>query len=219
LYLILLKHISRPVGILFSQLHDIQNVRVNISTDTYQADGILGTAIINHHMTLFIDAYRLIEMADPALYDKRLIQLNQMKESLVTSELLKVLVVDDSTVFRQMINNYLTHDGYEVHLVADGASALKVLNEQPFDLLVSDIEMPVMNGFELIENIRSSSLQKEIPALALSSNTNEETIRKALNSGFNEYLIKIDKDQLLNTLKSLLNRNKKNKEVIISIGN
>ncbi len=210
LYLILIKYVNRPVGILFSQLIDIQDTLVNINTESYKADGIIGTSVINKRMTLFIDAYRIIEMADPELYDQNLVKMNKLQEETHPYEFVKILVVDDSTVFRQMINNYLTHDGFEVTIVSDGASALKLLNEQKFDLMISDLEMPNMSGFELIETVRASSIQKNIPSIALSSNTNEKAIETALKSGFNEYLIKIDKEQLISTIKKIIYKDKQN---------
>jgi len=213
-HLLMLKHVQKPVGLFFSQIVDIQNIRVEISTQSYTSDGILGTAIINDRMTLFLDAYRLIEMADPLLYDKKAIQLNKMKESMPLSENLKVLVVDDSTVFRQMISNYLIHDGYEVKSVTNGKEALILMEEQLFDIIVCDLEMPIMTGFEFIEMVRNSSIQKKIPALALSSNTNEAIIQRALKSGFNEYQIKVDKEQLLQTIKNLIYASTKNHPVI-----
>ena len=204
LYLILIKYINRPVGLLFSQLIDIQNSLVNINTQSYTEDGIIGTSVINNKMTLFIDTLRIIELSAPHLYDRNLIKINKMHAELPVSENLSILVVDDSTVFRQMITNYLTKDGYEVTAVSSGVSALQFLKEKKFDLMISDIEMPEMNGFELIENVRSGIAQKEIPAIALSSNTNESIIRQALKSGFDEYLVKIDKEQLINTIKKML---------------
>jgi two-component system chemotaxis sensor kinase CheA len=71
MHLILPRHFNRPVGILISELIDIEETTVELDTESYPEDGLLGTAIIRSTMTLFIDIYRLVELIEPEWFADR----------------------------------------------------------------------------------------------------------------------------------------------------
>ncbi len=204
LFLLMLKHIKKPIGILFSKLIDIQEVLVNINTDALQINGLLGTEIVNQRMTLFLDIYKLLEMAEPEWFDQKQIDYAKYSENIPVSETFKILLVDDSSVFRQMVEQYLVDDGYEVVTAENGIQAIKQLQKQQFHLLISDLEMPEKDGFELIHEIRTGDEQPDIPAIALSSLNNSKIIQHALDTGYNAYEVKIDRERLLKVISKLL---------------
>jgi|GEM_PF-6837 len=199
MFLILPKFIVRPFGILMSEIVDIVETPVNLNTESYMEDGLLGTDIIAEHLTLFPDIYRLIELAEPQWFAERRRNLPLQREKK------RVLVVEDSAFFRQMVTKYLEADNYEPIAVEHGRAALDMLHEREFDLIVSDIEMPVMNGFEFVKNLRHSAF-KDIPAMALTSLKTEEDRLKALECGFDAYQVKIDREQFLSEAARLLRK-------------
>jgi two-component system chemotaxis sensor kinase CheA len=87
-------------------------------------------------------------------------------------------------------------------VVNDGMEALDLLLERPhdFDLVVSDIEMPRMDGFELVRRIRSEAVLRSLPVIAVTSLATPEHVERGLREGFDSYLIKIDKEQLVTTI-------------------
>ena len=118
---------------------------------------------------------------------------------------LSVLVVDDVNDVTEMIALFLKHAGYEV-VTADGAAAaLKLASERKFDLIISDIGMPEMNGYELAEALRDLSAYQDIPMIAVTGYTEYDDRGRSLQAGFNAHLTKpIDPAQLLNLMTELL---------------
>ena len=118
---------------------------------------------------------------------------------------LSVLVVDDVADVTEMIALFLKHAGYEVATANSAASALRIAREQRFDVIISDIGMPEMNGYELAERLRGSTNYHGIPIIAVTGYSEYDDRSRALQAGFNAHLIKpIDPDRLLNLIKSLL---------------
>ncbi|NES98132.1 MAG: hybrid sensor histidine kinase/response regulator [Desertifilum sp. SIO1I2] len=101
----------------------------------------------------------------------------------------RVLIVDDNADMRQ----YLTHilsKYVQVEAVADGASALAAIQTQPPDLILSDVMMPRLDGFGLLQTLRTNPRTREIPVILLSARAGEEAIAEGLDAGADDYLIK-----------------------------
>jgi two-component system chemotaxis sensor kinase CheA len=204
MYLIILKFVNRPIGILFSYIIDNQHINSEINTETFNFVGLLGTAIINNEMTLFIDAFRILELAEPDWFDKKKLKEINNQELIPLAEKVKVLLVDDSAVFRQMISKYLIEEGYDVTIATDSINALQIIENQKLDILISDLEMPYMDGFELIKSVRGSALQPNIPAIALTALGSETNKEKALSCGYNKFEVKINKFSFFESISELL---------------
>lgn len=99
-----------------------------------------------------------------------------------------VLVVDDETGVRELLGDALRVAGYTVSSAADGMSALTALRTTPADLLIIDINMPVMDGFELLEQLRKKG--DLTPALMLSARGEKTDITKGLRLGADDYVTK-----------------------------
>ncbi|MCP4349482.1 MAG: hybrid sensor histidine kinase/response regulator [Desulfobacterales bacterium] len=188
--LLLPKHIRRPFGILISEVVDTLKTTLELNMDSYMKDGLLGTAVIRGHMTLFIDIYRLIELAEPEWFDER-------KKKAPPPERSHVLLLEDTAFFRNLVKGYLESDGYSVTAVENGQLGIEAMNEQSFDAIVSDLDMPVMNGWAFLEHIRSESSTPDIPAIALTALDSETDRVQAETVGFNAYQIKLDREELL----------------------
>jgi two-component system chemotaxis sensor kinase CheA len=119
---------------------------------------------------------------------------------------LRVLIADDSITTRTLEKNILETAGCDVRVAFDGVQAWEQLAEHDFDVVVSDVEMPRMNGFELTERIRSSPAHRHLPVILLTSLNKPEHKEAGLNAGADAYLIKsrFDQDELLRTIQSVL---------------
>lgn len=110
-------------------------------------------------------------------------------------EFKSVLVVEDSITSRMLIKNILESAGYIVKTAVDGQDAYTQLKTEDFHVVVSDVEMPRMNGFELTEAIRGTDKISEIPVVLLTSLDSREDREKGIDAGADAYLVKTDFDQ------------------------
>ena len=117
-----------------------------------------------------------------------------------------ILVVDDSLTTRILERNILKAAGYNVTVAVNGLEALTKITSEDFDLVVTDVEMPEINGFELTERLRAQEKFNKIPIILVTSLASEIDKRKGLNFGANAYLTKgnFNQDELLVTIRQLL---------------
>ncbi len=112
-----------------------------------------------------------------------------------------LLLVDDSISVRKVVAKMLTRAGYRVSTAADGLEALELLRGTSFDALLSDLEMPRMNGYELIEEVRRKPDLAELPLLVMTTRAGEKHMRLAFELGATDYLTKpVDETKLLSFL-------------------
>ncbi len=102
-----------------------------------------------------------------------------------------VLVVDDSSATRSLITSMIEDiGGIDVFESSSGFEALKILPRQPFDLIVADINMPDINGFELVSFVKNNEKYKNIPVIFVSTERNEEEINQGMSLGAFAYIKK-----------------------------
>jgi len=129
----------------------------------------------------------------------------------------QVLVVDDSLSNRKSLSLIIEQTEYKVLTAIDGLEALKVMNENPIDLVFTDLEMPRMNGLELTQSIRAWDLKKNTPVVMITSRTTNKHRQLAQKAGVNQYLTKpVIAETLLATLEHWLNHNTEKKEINIT---
>jgi two-component system chemotaxis response regulator CheY len=110
----------------------------------------------------------------------------------------KILFVEDSPTISRIIHDLLSKIGYKKIVHAEnGIDALKKIKNNDFDLIITDWNMPGMDGIELVSNLRSSDAYKSIPIIMASTNKTESDIKKAFDSGINDYIIKPFSNQKL----------------------
>ncbi len=107
----------------------------------------------------------------------------------------KVLVAEDSITARMLLKNILESAGYHVTAVVDGADAWTALKTEPFDLLVSDIQMPRLNGFELTARIRGDRKLADLPVVLVTALASREDRERGIDVGANAYIVKSSFDQ------------------------
>jgi two-component system chemotaxis sensor kinase CheA len=196
LFLLLPKNLSRPLGLLATSIIDTQRLPENFTCEAFPADGVVGTAVIRGHMTLILDLPRLADLVEPR---------QPLQPTVPTAKgQRRILLVDDTQFFRELIQGYLESAGYHVATAVNGAEALQRLASEPFDLVVSDIEMPVIDGWALAQAIRRDPIHGGLPLLALTTLNSDESRRRARQCGFDGYQVKLDRDEFLSTVAELL---------------
>ena len=116
-----------------------------------------------------------------------------------------MLVVDDVNDVTEMIALFLKHAGYGVCTADSAATALQLAGERSFNVVISDIGMPEMNGYELAEALRGLSDYQDIPMIAVTGYSEYDDRGRALRAGFNAHVTKpIDPSQLLDMMNKLL---------------
>jgi two-component system chemotaxis sensor kinase CheA len=118
----------------------------------------------------------------------------------------KVLIAEDSITIRAMLRNFVENEGFDVTTASDGKDALDLIGKITFDIIVSDIEMPHMNGFELTREIKSDPSTRDIPVILVTALESEEDKKKGMDAGADAYIVKssFEKSNLVDTIRRLI---------------
>ena len=120
----------------------------------------------------------------------------------------RIVAVDDSNVVLKMLKNVLDKDRYELHPFSTGKRALEYLVQKDKipDLIILDIEMPEMNGYEVLDRIKKMDHLEGVPVIFLTANNEKKEVLKAVTGGVKDYVVKpIDKDILTRKMNILFN--------------
>ena len=184
---------GRSMGLVVDEIIDIVEEKLHIEVAGSQ-EGILGSAVIKGQATEVIDVGHFLPMAFADWFSRK-----EMRPS-VTAQ--SVLLVDDSAFFRNMLAPVLKAAGYRVRVAPNAQEGLAALRSgQSFDVVLTDIEMPDMNGFEFAETIRADAHLAAMPIIALSSMVSPAAIERGRLAGFHDYVAKFDRPGLIAALK------------------
>jgi len=116
-----------------------------------------------------------------------------------------ILAVDDSASMRQMVSFTLNGAGFDVQEASDGSEALKIAQTKKFDLVLSDVNMPVMDGIQLVTELRKLDNYKFVPVLMLTTESSGDKKMEGKKAGATGWIVKpFNPEQLLNTIKKVL---------------
>ncbi|MEQ8813713.1 MAG: chemotaxis protein CheW [Thalassobaculum sp.] len=185
---------ARSMGLVVDEIVDIVEDRINVEVRP-ESTALMGSAVIAGKATEVIDAGHYLTKAFGDWFD------HSNDDALAVTRGRRLLVVDDSAFFRNLLTPLLSVAGYEVTAVEGGEQALALCERgDSFDAIISDIEMPGMNGFQLAEAVRADARWADVPIVALSSHTTSEDLERGRRVGFTDYVAKLDRDALLETL-------------------
>lgn len=118
---------------------------------------------------------------------------------------MRVLTVDDSRTILAMLHHTLSNAGYEVLQAEDGQQGLEVLKTSSVDVVITDINMPVMDGIEFIKHVRSSGLHNSLPILILTTETSQDKRDQGRAAGGTGWIVKpFDPDKLISVIQRVV---------------
>jgi len=192
---------GKEVGLVVSQIVDIVEASVDFDETTFKQPGIIGSTILSSHTTLLVDLYEVVKTSLPGWI--------KAPEFAASTRTRRILVTDDSPFYRRQIAGFLKDCGVEVVEAVNGDEALAKLETTPgIDLVLTDVEMPIMDGLELTRRIRGNESLRHLPVIAITSLSGEEALRKGKEAGVDGYLVKLDREKILAEVEKFLLRGK-----------
>ncbi|RZA21421.1 MAG: response regulator, partial [Proteobacteria bacterium] len=194
---IVVQQSDRLYGLVVDQILDIIGLSGPINEQVRNKDCLLGTKIHGTHVVSVIDAFKVIDKHFP------LIQTKSETREILSTRPVRILYAEDSEFFQKQIANMLKIQGFKIVCVSSGEEAYnRLMTDGPdaFDVVVSDLDMPVLDGFGFMEKLRAAPGFKNLPALALSSRAKSLTEKLALRSGFDAFIEKSDATRLIDSI-------------------
>ncbi len=196
-YIIVFSISGKEVGIIMSEIIDIIRGTYTIDEMTHKQPGIMGSTIINEEITLLVDLYGVIDALVPEW-------TKVLKAKIKYDRPANILVVEDSPFFLNQVVSFLSDIGYKPLTAMDGVQGLDVLNREKIDIVLTDIEMPNMNGLEMAKKIRADERFKDLPIIAVTSLAGDAAEKEGKDAGINDYLVKLDREKIIACVKKYL---------------
>jgi len=182
---------DQPAGLIIDEIVDVieEPLIIDLQAET---PGVIGAAIIRD---------QTVEIVDVSHYLGALFDRHRSRAPAKAERALRLLLVDDSQFFRNMLAPLLSASGYHVTLAASGEEALALKDKgERFDMVISDIDMPGMDGLDLAKHIKADPNWAQIPLIALSSHPSSQLGERSQAAGFESYVGKFDRQTLMHTL-------------------
>ncbi len=194
---------DRELGLMVTPPVDAMELSLSIDPSTLKQTAISGSMIINEHTTLLVDIFELVKTLNP---DWFVHEVNAAAEMAEEGEKI-ILFAEDSAFFRNQVKGFLEDDGFKVIEAEDGLIAWELLKERvdEIDLVLTDLEMPNMDGFEFTKRIKNDPTYSHLSVVALTSLASEAHIEKGKTVGIDDYQIKLDREKLMKTVRNHLN--------------
>lgn len=187
---------GQSVGFTVENIIDIARTESNINQESVESNGVMGTTYVNDHLITILDIHEIVEKL-------KILKRKTMDENYKG----RVLIVEDSTLYQRVLQESLESQNYEVFIADNGRKGLEALKkgDVKYDLVITDIEMPEMDGFELVRNIRESDgAFKDIPIVAVTTRVAEDDLKKGQDVGISRHLEKLNKEEVLESVQELL---------------
>ena len=200
-WVLLLRSGTQRVAVQVDELKGNQEVVVkNIGAQLSRVVGIAGATVLGDGQVVLILNPVALASRGVSSIDQGVVPVATPVQSIAT-RLPTVMVVDDSLTVRKITSRLLSREGYQVVLAKDGVDALEQLLEDIPDVILSDIEMPRMDGFDLLRNIRADERLRDLPVIMITSRTADKHRNYAIEIGANHYLGKpYDEEELLSLI-------------------
>lgn len=165
-----------------------------------------GALLDDGSVVLIVDVEDMLRSVDKLLNTGRLERIARRSQQAAEAPRKRVLVVDDSLTVRELQRKLLLNRGYEVAVAVDGMDGWNALRSEDFDLLITDIDMPRMDGIELVTLLRRDARLQSLPVMVVSYKDREEDRRRGLDAGADYYLAKASfhDDALLDAVVELI---------------
>ena len=191
---------NREIGLLATGPVDAVDVQVNFDEMLMKQPGIMGSAVIAGQTTLLVDLYEFTHSLAPEWFSQ------QKALNIAGGASSTILYAEDSRFFRTQVKGFMEEEGYNVIEAQDGAMAWELLqkHKEEISLVVTDIEMPNLDGYGLTQKIKTSLDFKHLPVIALTTLAGEEDLQRGMTLGIDDYNIKLDRENLLKSIRGQL---------------
>jgi two-component system chemotaxis sensor kinase CheA len=184
---------ARSMALIADEIVDIVEEHLDVQVPS-STPGVLGSAIIKGQATEVIDIGHFVPLAFADWF--------RGKEQRGQRQRPSIMLVDDSPFFLNMLAPVLQAAGYSVTAVERAQEALALITQgSRFDVIVTDIDMPELDGFALAERLRAEPRTAHVPIVGLSSVISAEAIERGRQVGFHDYVAKFDRQGLIASLK------------------
>ncbi len=183
----------RRVGLVTARVIDAIETEVNLDRQTIAGDGLFGSAVVNGKIVLLLNIHELALAAYP-IDDPASGQLSKI------SKQLRVLLAEDTPVYQAILTSYLEKAGTSVSVAANGEEAWRMLQADPYDVLITDLMMPQLDGSGLVSRIRTSDKLSDLPILEVISGGVSDSALERKISGVNASVSKLDGPGLLGSI-------------------
>jgi len=193
---------GREVGLLGAMPVDVIETPAAIDPVTHRQKGIAGSTIIRDTTTLIADLYELVDAVHPDWASTAA----EVRGASPATPGACVLLAEDSDFFRTQLKKFLEEEGYTVLAAPDGEAAWEVLVKHldKVRVVVTDIEMPRLTGLGLAQRIRGDARTAHLPLIAVTTLAGDEDIERGMAAGMNEYQIKLDRDELMASVRRMM---------------
>jgi two-component system chemotaxis sensor kinase CheA len=183
----------RSVALVVDAIVDIVEDRLDIQVQS-ETPGVLGSAVINGRATEIVDVGHFLPIAVADWFRSR--------ETAGAHQMPAVLLVDDSPFFLDMLAPVLQVAGFSVTTAASAGQALEMLRSgQRFDAVVTDVDMPMMDGFQFAEALAGDDALSSMPVIALTSMVSPDAVERGRAAGFHDFVAKFDREGLIAALR------------------
>ncbi len=192
---------GREWGVLGSGPVDAVEVNGILDEKTLKQPGISGSIPIEGHTTMVVNISEMIAILQPQW-------LPSSQAPISAPELPTILIAEDSGFFRNQIKHYIEQEGYHVIAAEDGQIALDLIKDHvdTLSLVVTDLEMPNLDGFALTEKIKTDPRYAHLPVIALSTLADDRNMARGDAVGVDDYQLKLDRKMLLKSIKHQIQR-------------
>jgi len=185
---VLIPKCRRTFGVLVVNVLDTVDVESQIDATTIRHPGIVGSQLVNGRLTLLVDVFSTIEHVEPDWFANE-----------ASTRPKQVLLVDDSPFVQMLISSYFRDSAVKMTPAENGQVGLSKLEAGSFDAVISDIHMPLMDGYAFARAVRGRQQFAHLPLVAVSSDESQ-TRALALDAGFDEFKSKLDRQGLVETV-------------------
>ena len=211
LYVIVFRAGGREVGLVVSRLVDIIDSTGDLDEHTHRQPGIFGSLLLEEELVLLLDVQGIAGTTAPVAVPAAHPHVPATSQPASPMEpsaprIPTLLIVDDSKFFLSKIVNFVQEMGYHTLTADNGARGLELLaaNIDTIDMVLTDIEMPELDGFGMSERIRSNSSYDALPIIAITSVMGEEAQERGRRIGIDDYLVKLDREMILDRVNHYL---------------
>jgi len=203
IFIVIIRSYEDETALAVNNIHSMKSVILKTMPDFMKNMKIFSGIVLNeeYEMLSVLHIPTVIKMAKHVKipeYKRNYNEANKNRKS--------VLVVDDSLPTREIEKEILLSEGYSVDAAADGEEALNAARSRHYDLICTDLNMPVMDGFTLIQNLKNEESLSNIPIIVISSKDDKEEQERAFKLGASSYIIKnsFNNHNMLKAVNSLI---------------